>query len=70
MNVLTDSLMIFTDNVVGSDDILSHPLWQPLFKFGFILLRVLFCFFVASKFRIFWWKPHDSSTRGCKVTVL
>jgi len=35
MNVLTDSLMIFTDNVIGSDAILSHPLW--LFKFGFIL---------------------------------
>jgi len=47
MNVLTDSLMIFTDNVVGSDAILSHPLRQPLKKFGFTLLRVLFCFFVA-----------------------
>jgi len=39
--------MISTDNVVGSDAILSHPLWQPLFKFAFILLHVLFCFFVG-----------------------
>jgi len=41
------SIMIFTDNIVGSDAILSHPLRQPLFKFDFVLLRVLFCFFVA-----------------------
>jgi len=47
MNVLTDSLMIFTDDVVGTDAILSHQLRQPLFKFGFYLLRVLFCFFVG-----------------------
>jgi len=32
MNVLTDSLMIFADNVVGSGAILSHPLQQPLSK--------------------------------------
>jgi len=45
---LTDSLMIFTDNVIVSDAILSRPLWQPLFKFDFILLHVLlFCFFVV-----------------------
>ena len=48
MNDVTDSLMISTDNVVGSDAILSHQLRQPLFKFGFILLCVLFCFFVAN----------------------
>ena len=47
MNVLTDSLVIFTDNVVGSDAILSHQLRQPLFKFCCILLLVLFCFFVV-----------------------
>jgi len=37
MNVLTDSLMIFTDNVVGCDAIMSHPLRKPLFTFGCIL---------------------------------
>jgi len=47
MNILTDSLMIFTDNVIGADAILSHQLRQPSFKFGFILLHVLFCFFVS-----------------------
>ena len=47
MNVLTHSLMISTDNVVGSEAILSHQLRKPLFKFDFILLRVLLCFLVA-----------------------
>jgi len=65
LNVLTDSLMIFTDNVVGSD---SNPLQQPLSKYSLILLRVLFSL-LSSKFRGFWWKPHGSRRRSCKVTV-
>jgi len=39
--------MIFADSGVGSDAILSHPLRQPLFKFDFILLCVLFCVFIG-----------------------
>jgi len=37
MNVLTDSLMLFTGNVVGSDAIMSHPRRKPLFTLDLIL---------------------------------
>jgi len=53
MNVLTDSLIIFTDNVVGSDAILSVPLRQPLFKLVKFRCVYYFISLMSSKFRRF-----------------
>jgi len=76
MNVLTDSLMIFTDNVVGSDAILSHPLRQPLKKVWFYFIACIILFLCCQVNSVDFHENHMTpelvvaKLRCCKLCVV